>query len=105
MNFKRTVAVGVVTVGLMCSGGYAQAAESAQSGNGSPFAGAFGGVVDLTVPGSVRNINSNSGAKPETGKAQAAGETESKPAGTAGSSATSATSGNGAVGASGGAGK
>ena len=93
MNFKKTVTVGIVAVGLMCSGEYAQAAESAQTGNASPIAGAFGGVVDLNVPGSVRDTNSNSGTKTETGKAQPAGDTENKSTGAAGSSAPSATSG------------
>lgn len=97
MNFKRTVTVGVVAVGLMCSAGYAQADESSQTAPGSPFAGAFGGVVDLTVPGGVRNMNNTGGTKAEAGKAQPAAATESKPAAAAGASATSPTSGTGAA--------
>ena len=79
MNFKRTVTVGVVAVGLMCSAGYAQADESSQTAPGSPFAGAFGGVIDLSVPGGVRNIN-NTGTKAEAGKAQPAAAKETAPA-------------------------
>lgn len=93
MNLKRTVTVGVVAVGLMCSGGYAQAAEPAQSvaptapaptaqsatGSASPYAGAFGGVIDLSVPGGVRNMN-NTGTKAEAGKAQPAAAKETAPA-------------------------
>ena len=79
MNFKRTVTVGVVAVGLMCSAGYAQADESSQTAPGSPFAGAFGGVIDLTVPGGVRNVN-NTGTKAEAGKVQPAAAKETAPA-------------------------
>ena len=61
MNLKKNVSVAVVAVGLMCSGTYAQAAEPAQSTTGSPFAGTFSGVVDLSVPGGVRDIHSNAG--------------------------------------------
>ena len=49
MNLKRNVSVAVVAVGLMCGAVYAQAEESAKSAPGSPYAGAFGGVVDLSV--------------------------------------------------------
>ncbi|OGW48519.1 MAG: hypothetical protein A2V62_03055 [Nitrospirae bacterium RBG_19FT_COMBO_58_9] len=98
MNFKRTVSVGVVAVGLMCSGEYAQAAESSQSAPGSPYAGAFGGVIDLSVPGGVRNMNSTSGTKAETAKVQPAVAKESAPAA---ASATSAPSTSGAAGAAG----
>jgi hypothetical protein len=80
MNLKKNVSVAVVAVGLMCSGEYAQAGESAQSAPGSPFAGAFGGVVDLSVPGGVRNMNSTSAPKAETAKAQAAVAKETAPA-------------------------
>jgi hypothetical protein len=96
MNLKRTVSVGVVAVGLMCSAGYAQATESSQTAPGSPYAGAFGGVIDLSVPGGVRNMNNTGGTKAEAGKAHPAAETESKPAAAAGSSAPSPTSGTGA---------
>lgn len=97
MNFKRTVSAGVVAVGLMCSGEYAQAAESAQTAPGSPYAGAFGGVIDLSVPGGVRNMNNISGTTAETGKAQPAVAKESVPAGASATSAPSATSGTGAA--------
>lgn len=80
MNLKKNVSVAVVAVGLMCSGEYAQAGESAQSAPGSPFAGAFGGVVDLSVPGGVRNMNSTSAPKAETAKAQPAVAKETAPA-------------------------
>lgn len=93
MNLKRTVTVGVVAVGLMCSAGYAQAEESSQTAPGSPFAGAFGGVVDLTVPGGVRNMNNTGGTKAEAGKAHPAVGAENAPATAAGSSAPSQTSG------------
>jgi hypothetical protein len=90
MNLKRNVSVVVVAVGLMCGALYAQAEESAQSAPGSPYAGAFGGVVDLSVPGGVRNIHSTSGTKTETGKAQPAVAKESAPTGAAAASAPSA---------------
>ena len=90
MNLKRNVSVAVVAVGLMCGAVYAQAEESAQSAPGSPYTGAFGGVVDLSVPGGVRNIHSTSGTKTETGKAQPAVAKESAPTGTAAPSAPSA---------------
>jgi hypothetical protein len=90
MNLKRNVSVAVVAVGLMCGAVYAQAEESAQSAPGSPYAGAFGGVVDLSVPGGVRNIHSTSGTKTETGKAQPAVAKESAPTGAAAASAPSA---------------
>jgi hypothetical protein len=90
MNLKRNVAVAVVAVGLMCGAVYAQAEESAQSAPGSPYTGAFGGVVDLSVPGGVRNIHSTSGTKTETGKAQPAVAKESAPTGAAAASAPSA---------------
>ena len=96
MNFKRTVTVGVVAVGLMCSAGYAQADESSQTAPGSPFAGAFGGVIDLSVPGGVRNMNNTSGTKAEAVKAQPAAAKETAPAAAA-TSAPSATSGTGAA--------
>ena len=95
INFKRTVTVGVVAVGLMCSAGYAQADESSQTAPGSPFAGAFGGVIDLSVPGGVRNMN-NTGTKAEAGKAQPAAAKETAPTAPA-TSAPSATSGTGAA--------
>lgn len=79
MSFKRTVTVGVVAVGLMCSAGYAQADESSQTAPGSPFAGAFGGVVDLTVPGGVRNMNSIKAAKVEPAKVQPAAAVPTAP--------------------------
>lgn len=101
MNLKRTVTVGVVAVGLMCSAGYAQATESSQTGPGSPFAGAFGGVIDLTVPGGVRNMNNTGGTKVEAGKAHPAAAQESAPAG----AAASAPSASGAAGAAGAAAK
>lgn len=97
MNFKRTVTVGVVAVGLMCSAGYAQADESSQTAPGSPYAGAFGGVIDLSVPGGVRNMNNTGATKAEAGKAHPAAAAESKPAAAAGASATSPTSGTGAA--------
>ena len=90
MNLKRNVSVAVVAVGLMCGAVYAQAEESAQSAPGSPYVGAFGGVVDLSVPGGVRNIHSTSGTKTETGKAQQAVAKESAPTGAAAASAPSA---------------
>ena len=80
MNFKKNVSVAVVAVGLMCSAGYAQADESAQTAPGSAFAGAFGGVVDLSVPGGVRNMNSTIAPKAETAKAQPAVAKETAPA-------------------------
>lgn len=85
MNLKRNVSVAVVAVGLMCGAVYAQAEESAQSGPGSPYAGAFGGVVDLSVPGGVRNMHNTSGTKTETGKAQPAVAKERAPTGAAAS--------------------
>jgi hypothetical protein len=90
MNLKRNVSVAVVAVGLMCGAVYAQAEESAQSAPGSPYPGAFGGVVDLSVPGGVRNIHSTNGTKTETGKAQPAVAKESAPTGAAAASAPSA---------------
>ena len=90
MNLKRNVSVVVVAVGLMCGALYAQAEESAQSAPGSPYAGAFGGMVDLSVPGGVRNIHSTSGTKTETGKAQPAVEEERAPTGAAAANAPSA---------------
>ena len=90
MNLKRNVSVAVVAVGLMCGAVYAQAEESAQSAPGSPYAGAFGGVVDLSVPGGVRNIHGTNGTKTETGKAQPAVAKESAPTGAAAASAPSA---------------
>ncbi|NOT96650.1 MAG: hypothetical protein HOP00_10125 [Nitrospira sp.] len=72
MNFKKNVSVAVVAVGLMCGAGYAQAEESAQTAPGSAFAGAFGGVVDLSVPGGVRNMNNIKPAKAEPAKVQPA---------------------------------
>ena len=80
MIFKRAVTVGVVAVGLMCSAGYVQADESSQTAPGSPFAGAFGGVIDLSVPGGVRNMNNTGGTKAEAGKAQPAAAKETAPA-------------------------
>ena len=97
MNFKKNVAVAVIAVGLMCSAGYAQAEESAQTAPGSSFAGAFGGVVDLTVPGGVRNMNSVKPAKAEAAKVQPAAAKESAPAKAPATSAPSATSGTGAA--------
>ena len=79
MNFKQNVSVAVVAVGLMCSAGYAQAEESSQTAPGSPFAGAFGGVVDLTVPGGVRNIHNTGATKAEAVKAQPVVAKESAP--------------------------
>jgi hypothetical protein len=98
MNLKRTVTVGVVAVGLMCSAGYAQADESSQTAPGSPFAGAFGGVIDLSVPGGVRNMNNTGGTKAEAGKAQPAAAKDSA---ATGASATTAPSASGAAGAAG----
>ena len=80
MNLKKNVSVAVVAVGLLCSAGYAQAEESAQNAPGSPFAGAFGGVVDLSVPGGVRNMNSIKAAKAEPAKIQPAVAKETAPA-------------------------
>lgn len=79
MNFKKNVSVAVVAVGLMCGAGYAQAEESAQTAPGSAFAGAFGGVVDLTVPGGVRNMNSVKPAKAEPAKIQPAAAATTAP--------------------------
>lgn len=80
MNFKKNVSIAVVAVGLMCGAGYAQAEESAQTAAGSHFSGAFGGVVDLTVPGGVRNMNNVKPAKAEAAKVQPAAAKESAPA-------------------------
>ncbi|MDO8355111.1 MAG: hypothetical protein Q7U76_01810 [Nitrospirota bacterium] len=102
MNLKRTVTVGVVAVGLMCSAGYAQATESSQTAPGSPFAGAFGGVIDLSVPGGVRNMNNTGGTKAEAAKAQPA---VAKDSAATGASATTAPSASGAAGAAGAAAK
>lgn len=99
MNLKRNVSVAVVAVGLMCGAVYAQAEESAQSAPGSPYAGAFGGVVDLSVPGGVRNIHSTSGTKTETGKAQPAVAKESAPTGAAASAPSASGAAAAAVGA------
>ncbi len=93
MNLKKNVSVAVVAVGLMCSGEYAQAGESAQSAPGSPFAGAFGGVVDLSVPGGVRNMNSPSAPKAETAKAQPAVAKETAPAAAAASTSAPSVTG------------
>jgi len=93
MNFKKNVSVAVVAMGLMCSAGYAQAEESSQTAPGSAFAGAFGGVVDLTVPGGVRNMNSVKAAKVEPAKVQPAVAKETAPA----AAATSASSATGAA--------
>ena len=102
MNLKRTAAVGVVAVGLMCSAGYAQAEESSQTAPSSPFAGAFGGVVDLTVPGGVRNMNNTGGTKAEAAKTQPAAAKDSA---ATGASATTAPSASGTAGAAGAAAK
>lgn len=96
MNFKRTITVGVVAVGLMCSAGYAQADESSQTAPGSPFAGAFGGVIDLSVPGGVRNMN-NTGTKAEAAKAQPAAAKEPAPAAPAAVTTAPSTTGTGAA--------
>ena len=80
MNFKKSVSVAVIAVGLMCGAGYAQAEESSQTAPGSPFSGAFGGVVDRTVPGGVRNMHNANAAKAEAAKAQPAAAKESAPA-------------------------
>ena len=93
MNFKKNVSVAVVAMGLMCSAGYAQAEESSQTAPGSAFAGAFGGVVDLTVPGGVRNMNSVKAAKVEPAKVQPAAAKETAPA----AAATTAPSATGAA--------
>jgi len=93
MNFKKNVSVAVVAMGLMCNAGYAQAEESSQTAPGSTFAGAFGGVVDLTVPGGVRNMNSIKAAKVEPAKVQPAVAKETAPA----AAATSAPSATGAA--------
>ncbi len=90
MNFKKNVSVAVVAVGLMCGAGYAQADESSQTAPGSPFAGAFGGVVDLTVPGGVRNIHNTGATKAEAVKAQPVVAKESAPAKAAATIAPSA---------------
>lgn len=82
MNFKKNVSVAVVAVGLMCSAGYVQAEESAQTAPGSAFAGAFGGVVDLTVPGGVRNMNNIKPAKAEPAKVQPAAAAATAPSAT-----------------------
>lgn len=95
MNLKKNVSVAVVAVGLLCSAGYAQAEESAQNAPGSPFAGAFGGVVDLSVPGGVRNMNSIKAAKAEPAKIQPAVAKETAPAAPA--AATTAPSATGAA--------
>lgn len=87
MNFKKNVSVAVVAMGLMCSAGYAQAEESSQTAPGSAFAGAFGGVVDLTVPGGVRNMNSIKAAKVQPAVAK---ETAPAAAATSAPSATGA---------------
>lgn len=79
MNFKKNVSVAVVAVGLMCGAGYAQAEESAQTAPGSAFSGAFGGVVDLSVPGGVRNMNSVKAAKVEPAKVQPAAAVPTAP--------------------------
>ena len=79
MNFKKNVSVAVVAVGLMYGAGYAQAEESAQTAPGSAFAGAFGGVVDLSVPGGVRNMNSVKAAKVEPAKVQPAAAVPTAP--------------------------
>ena len=79
MNFKKNVSVAVVAVGLMCGAGYAQAEESAQTAPGSAFAGAFGGVVDLSVPGGVRNMNNIKPAKAEPAKVQPAAAVPTAP--------------------------
>ena len=80
MNFKKSVSIAVIAVGLMCGAGYAQAEESSQTAPGSPFSGTFGGVVDRTVPGGVRNIHNANAAKAEAAKAQPAAAKESAPA-------------------------
>ena len=92
MNLKKNLSVAVVAVGLICGAGYAQAEESAQNAPGSPFAGAFGGVVDLSVPGGVRNMNSIKAAKAEPAKIQPAVAKETAPA-----AATTAPSATGAA--------
>ena len=90
MNFKKNVSVAVIAVGLMCGAGYAQAEESSQTAPGSPFSGAFGGVVDLTVPGGVRNIHNANAAKAEAAKTKPAAVKESAPAKAAASAPSAA---------------
>ena len=102
MNLKRTVTVGVIAVGLMCSGGYAHAAEPAQSvaptapaptaqsatGSASPYAGAFGGVIDLSVPGGVRNVGASGSSAPSPASGRGASAAGSSSGGAAGAFGT-----------------
>ncbi len=90
MNIKKNISIAVIAVGLMCGAGYAQAEESSQTAPGSPFSGAFGGVVDLTVPGGVRNIHNANAAKAEAAKTKPAAVKESAPAKAAASAPSAA---------------
>ena len=87
MNLTKIVSAGVVAAGLICSGAYAQTSDSAEGkthsqallmAQGSPASGSFkgdtfGGVVDLSVPGGVRNLEAESGSPTNPRKAQQGG--------------------------------
>ena len=107
MNLRQIVSIGSVAAGLMCTGGYAQASDSAQGVNpsgavllaqgstggstgggmnsGGSSDGPFRGVADLTVPGGTRDPNKSSGTNMDAGKGRQPGEADSGSGGTSGS--------------------
>jgi hypothetical protein len=126
MNLTKIVSAGAVAAGLICSGAYAQTSDSAEGkthsqallmAQGSPASGSFTGnpfrgVIDLSVPGGVRNPEAASGSPTNPGKGLQGGGsgvgTDSGRNDTSGSStgktsggynATGATSGSGSAGA------
>ena len=87
MNLTKIVSAGAVAAGLICSGAYAQTSDSAEGkthsqallmAQGSPASGSFKGepfhgVVDLSVPGGVRNPEAESGSPTNPVKGQQGG--------------------------------
>ena len=87
MNLTKIVSAGAVAAGLICSGAYAQTSDSAEGkthsqallmAQGSPASGSFKGepfrgVVDLSVPGGVRNPEAESGSPTNPEKGQQGG--------------------------------
>ena len=74
MNLTKIVSAGAVAAGLICSGAYAQTSDSAEGKTHSQaLLMAQGGVVDLSVPGGVRNPESESGSPTNPVKGQQGG--------------------------------
>jgi hypothetical protein len=126
MNLTKIVSAGVVAAGLICSGAYAQTSDSTEGkthsqallmAQASPTSGSFKGnpfrgVVDLSVPGGVRNLEAEIGSPTNPAKGQQGGgsgvgadsgqhDTPGSSAGktSGGSHAPGATSGSGSAGA------